>query len=458
MNDFEGKRITVMGLGLLGGGVAVTRFLASQGARVTVTDMKDAGTLADSVAALDGLPVTLRLGEHVDADFTETDLIVVNPAVADSSPFLAKARAAGVTLTTEINLFFRLCPAPIVAVTGSNGKSTTVSLLHHLLQADGRRAWLGGNIGRSLLEDLDDISPDDVVALELSSFQLERLGPTGMGPAVAVALNCTPNHLDRHGTFENYAQAKQQILANQGPDGLALLNADCPVVSAWSAIGRSTKLSFGLCPPLGGGAWLEGDAAVWHRDGRREALFVRSDVPLPGRHNLSNALAAAGAAVLCGAPAAGLAERMRSFRGLEHRLERVRTVDGVDYYNDSKATTPEAAVVALEAFDRPIVLIAGGYDKHVPLDAMAEAMAGRCRACVLIGQTADALSRAIAACSAVPVRVEADFPSAVAAARSLAAPGDVALLSPGCASFGMFQNFEQRGALFKTLVSEMEPC
>jgi UDP-N-acetylmuramoylalanine--D-glutamate ligase len=458
MSEFAGQRITVMGLGLLGGGVGVSRFLAGQGARVTVTDTKDDQTLAESVAKLDGLPITCHLGGHVGADFTDADLVVVNPAVPDSSPYLAKAREAGVPLTTEINLFLHLCSARVVGVTGSNGKSTTASLLHHLLGADGRTAWLGGNIGRSLLEDLGDITPDDWVVLELSSFQLERLGPTGLGPALAVVLNCTPNHLDRHGTFENYASAKQQILANQGPDGLALLNADCPTVSAWSSVGHGRKLRFGMEQPVAEGARIDGDSAVWCLDGNRETLFARSDLPLLGRHNVSNALAASGAAVLCGVPPDAIASRMRSFEALEHRLEPVRTLGGVDYYNDSKATTPEAAVVALEAFDRPVVLIAGGYDKHVPFDGMAEAVAGRCRAVVLIGQTAEALRDAIKQRHPLPTHMADDFPSAIVTARELAVDGDVVLLSPGCASYGMFENFEQRGSQFKELVSEMEPC
>ncbi|MFP4057069.1 MAG: UDP-N-acetylmuramoyl-L-alanine--D-glutamate ligase [Candidatus Brocadiia bacterium] len=458
LRDFEGKRATVMGLGLLGGGVGVARFLARQGARVTVTDLKDEAALADSLARLEGLPIAFHLGGHCTRDFTEADLVVVNPAVPDRSPFLAAARQAGVPLETEINLFFKLCPASVLGVTGSNGKSTTASLLAGLLEAGPRRVWLGGNIGRSLLEDLSDIEPDDLVVLELSSFQLQRLAATGLSPHLAVVLNCTPNHLDRHGTFAGYVRAKQPILANQGPGDRAVLNADCPTVAAWGHVGQGRKLFVSTRRRLPAGAWMEGDRARWCVGGSPRTLFRRQDVPLPGEHNLTNALAAASAAAWCGVVPEAIAPRLRQFRTLEHRLEKVRSLDGVDYYDDSKATTPEAATAALRAFDRPVVLIAGGSPKGLSFDALATAAVQRARAAVLIGQTAERLRHAIAAHGELRVRMASDLADAVRQARALAQPGDVVLLSPGCASYDMFENFEQRGEEFKRLVMELEPC
>ncbi|HPD13862.1 MAG TPA: UDP-N-acetylmuramoyl-L-alanine--D-glutamate ligase [Planctomycetota bacterium] len=454
--DLAGKRVTVMGIGLFGGGVGVARFLAQQGARVTATDVKDAAALADSIAKLDGLPITYHLGGHVDADFTDANLVVVNPAVPDDSPFLAKAREAGVPLETEINLFFKLCPAKIVGVTGSNGKSTAASLAAHLLEAGPRRAWLGGNIGRSLLEELDAIGPDDLVVLELSSFQLERLEWTGLSPAVSVVLNLRPNHLDRHHTMANYARAKQPILLHQREGDAALLNADCPVVSTWTALGGGGKFLFSTRGPVARGAWLEGEQALWRDGGPPCPLFRRADLVLRGDHNVGNALAAAGAAVLCGVPLEAIGPRMAAFRGLEHRLEFVRSLGGVAYYNDSKATTPEAAIAGVEAFDEPVVLIAGGYDKHLPFDEFGRAICRRAKAAVLIGATAGKIAEAIAAHGQVPTRQAGrDFAAAVRAARDLAAPGDVVLLSPACASYDMFENYEQRGAIFKRLVREL---
>ncbi len=455
-SDLAGRRVTVMGLGLFGGGVGVTRFLVRQGARVTATDLKDDAALAESLAKLDGLPVTCHLGGHVEADFTDADLLVVNPAVPDESPFLARARAAGVPLETEINLFFKLCPAPIVGVTGSNGKSTAASLAAHLLEAGPRRVWLGGNIGRSLLEDLDAIRPTDIVVLELSSFQLERLEPTGLSPAVAIVLNLRPNHLDRHGTMERYARAKQPILIHQRPGDAALLSADCPIVSAWADLGSGRKLFFSTQHPVERGAWLEGDQGLWRDGGEPQPLFRRSALILRGQHNAANALAAAGAAILCGVAPEAIGPRIASFRPLEHRLEFVRSLDGVDYYNDSKATTPEAAIAGVEAFDEPVVLIAGGYDKHVPFGGFGRVVAQRAKAVILLGATAGQISDAIAAAGGgAPTHLVSSLADAVATARRLAAPGDVVLLSPACASYDMFQNYEHRGTLFKQLVREL---
>ena len=470
--DFAGKRVTVMGLGLFGGGVGVARFLAARGARVTATDLKGTDALAESVAKLEGLPVTFHLGGHSDSDFTEADVVIVNPAVPDSSPFLAKARAARVPLETEINLFFKLCPATIVGITGSNGKSTTASLAAHLLEAGSRRVWLGGNIGRSLLEDLAAIRPDDLVVLELSSFQLERLEPTGLSPAVSIVLNVTPNHLDRHKTFDAYARAKQPILLHQRPADAALLNADCPIVSVWGNLGRGRKFEFSTRGPVERGAWLDGDRAFW-RDGGRplpamgaplpatgapHPLFHRTDLALRGEHNLGNALAAAGAAVLCGVPTEAIGPRLASFRAIEHRLEFVRTLDGVSYYNDSKATTPEAAIAGLRAFHEPVILIAGGYDKEVPFDELGKAVCQRARLVILLGDTAEKIHQAIASRGNVATRRLPDLPAAVHEARTLARPGDVVLLSPACASYDMFENYEERGTLFKKLVMLGKPA
>ncbi len=456
-SDLAGKRVTVMGLGLLGGGVGVTRFLVQQGAEVTVTDLKDAATLADSVGKLDGLPLRFQLGGHVAEDFTEADVVVVNPAVPDTSEFLAKARRAGVPLETEINLFFKLCTATIVGVTGSNGKSTTVSLLHHILEAWPRRAWLGGNIGRSLLERLADIQAGDLVVLELSSFQLERLEITGLSPAVSIVLNVAPNHLDRHGSLEAYARAKQPIVTHQRAADVALLNHDCPVVSAWGPLCPGTALFFSTKRKLDRGAWLEGDQIIWRHHGPACQLFSRDDLKLPGPHFLSDALAAAAAAALCGVEPDAIAERVATFNGLEHRLEFVRELGAVRYYNDSKATTPEAAIAALESFDGPVVLIAGGSDKGLDHDDFGRKICERVRAAVLLGRTAEDVKRAIEAHGSVPTQIVGDLPAAVCEAGAAAQPGDVVLLSSATASYDMFDNFEERGALFKQLVMELEP-
>ena len=454
-SSLAGKRVTVMGIGLFGGGLGVARFLARQGAIVTATDLKGADALAESLARLAGLPITLHLGGHVESDFTDSDLVVVNPAVPDTSAFLARAREAGVALETEINLFFKLCPAPIVGITGSNGKSTAASLAAHLLEAGPRRTWFGGNIGRSLLDDLDAIGAEDLVVLELSSFQLERLAWTGLSPAVSIVLNLRPNHLDRHGSMAAYGRAKQQILLAQRPGDAALLNADCPIVSTWDSLGAGRKLFFSTQRPVEAGAWLDGDQALWCDGGAPVPLFRRGRLALRGTHNAANALAAAAAAILCGVPHEAIEPRIASFKALEHRMEFVRSVGGVDYYNDSKATTPEAAIAAMESFEAPVVLIAGGYDKHISLAELGRIAARRIKAAVLLGATASQLRDAIATAGAVPTHLVGSLAEAVRTARALAEPGDVVLLSPACASYDMFDNYEQRGELFKQLVGEL---
>jgi len=271
-------------------------------------------------------------------------------------------------------------------------------------------------------------------------------------------LNLRPNHLDRHGTMAAYARAKQAILLHQSEADAALLNADCGIVSTWGGLGAGRKLFFSTQRPVESGAWLDGGQALWRDGAPPQPLFRLGDLALRGGHNAANALAAAGAAVLCGVAPEAVAPRLAAFRALEHRLEFVRSVGGVDYFNDSKATTPEAAIAGVEAFAEPVVLIAGGYDKHLPFGEFGKAVVRRAKAAVLLGDTAGKIQEAIEAAGATPVHRAADLAEAVRAARSLASPGDVVLLSPACASYDMFENYEQRGAIFKRLVTELEPA
>ncbi len=450
---FRGRAVTVMGLGRFGGGVGAARYLARFGARVTVTDLKGPESLGPSVAALEGLPVALHLGGHREADFTGADAVVVSPAVPKSSPYLALAREAGAEITSEMNLFLEACPAPVVGVTGSSGKSTTTALLGAML-ARARPTRVGGNIGVSLLEDLPAIGPEEVVVLELSSFQLEDLARLGRSPRVAVVTNISPNHLDRHGTMEAYIDAKKNILRFQGRDDVAVLAADDPVVRTWAAEAPGRVLFFSLDGPVTEGAWAEGGEVVFRLEGREERADLGSVLRLRGRHNLANALAAAVAARVMGAGLDDVLAAAASFEPLPHRLEPVAEVDGVLYVNDSKATTPRAAVVAMEAFEAPVVLIAGGYDKHLDPSPMVEAARRRARAVVLLGTTAPALAEALGPDGPTVVRVE-DLPEAVRQAARLAQRGDVVLLAPGHASWDMFENYEQRGEVFRREVQRL---
>ncbi len=452
-----GRRVTVMGLGLFGGGAGVARFLVRAGAKVVVTDLKPEAELREPAAALRPLPVELHLGRHEEEDFRNADLVVVNPAVPGSSPFLRLARA----IETEINLFFKLCRAgTIVGVTGSNGKTTTTALTGEILRRGPCRVWVGGNIGGSLLESVEEIRREDLVVLELSSFQLERLAPLRRSPNVAVVTNLSPNHLDRHGTMEDYAAAKRWIVAHQGRDDWKVLNGDDPAVRAFGAAAPSRNMHFSLRDRVDCGALAEEGAITLFTGGSMFKLDV-SRRRLPGRFNLQNMAAAAAASFAAAGRRwegwrAFAEDTLNAFPGVEHRLEFVAEKGGVRYCNDSKATDGEATIAALEALPGPVVLILGGYDKKLPFDSLARAISEKpVRACLLLGQTAPAIEAALRAQPRVPEIVRVG--SIEEAVRFPARPGETVLLSPACASWDMFRNFEERGRLFKALVSSLPP-
>jgi len=434
-----GKRVTVLGLGRFGGGVGACQWLCSQGARVTVSDLAPAEKLAESVAALAGLDVELHLGGQREEDFTKADLLVVSPAVPPEAEPLKLAASAAVPQTTEINLFLARCRAQIVGITGAVGKSTTTAMAGAVL-ATTRTAHVGGNIGRSLLGDLDAIAPGHVVVLELSSFQLERLPEIAVSPHVALVTNLMPNHLDRHGTMEAYASAKKNIFRFQRPGDVLILSAADPVTSRWAS-----------------------EAA----EGVKVAYFDPSAKPFElsvvGEHNQANAQAAWAVARQFGVSRDVAAGALKVFAGLEHRLQFVGEFSGVRYFNDSKCTTPAGAIVAAESFaPGKAVMIVGGYDKHVSFDALGAVLAARAKAVVALGATARAIAEAVRAATAAQgpgnagaaaVTVADSFERAVELARQAAAPGDAVVLSPACASYDLFVNYEQRGRRFVELVT-----
>ena len=458
-DDYRGRRVLVMGLGSFGGGTGAVKFLVSRGASVTVTDLRSPEKLADALAELkDTPPDRLVLGIHHEHDFTSADLVVVNPAVRRDNPFLQAALQAGVPITSEMNLFWKWNKAPIVAVTGSNGKSTTTALIHAILEKSlqaqsNRRAWLGGNIGKSLLPLVDQIHPHDVVVLELSSFQLTDLDRLQVSPQIAVVTNFAPNHLDWHPDLNHYRFAKQSILRWQSAGDVAVLNADDADVRQWETYGQRREFAL----------HNTGSAAVIYENGHAVVRFpnetlrwpLRNWLKLPGEHNIANALAAITAAVSLGVDEASVREGMTTYEPLPHRLQFVAEVAGRRFYNDSLATTPESTEVALHAFDSPIVLLAGGYDKHVDLQGMASVIAMKVKAVSLMGQTAGQLRESISSQPAKVCEVSEPQTSFVAAfdwAVDHSSPGDVILLSPGCASYDWFRNFAERGAQFMELV------
>ncbi len=457
---WRGRPVTVMGLGSFGGGVGATRFFVDLGARVTVTDKASSDDLGESLEKLRDLPVRLALGAHDRRDFIETDLVVVNPAVPDDVPELAIAREHNVALTSEMNLFFQLCPAPIIGVTGSAGKSTTTALTAHILEATGRTTWLGGNIGRSLLPEWKRIAEGDHVVIELSSFQLEGLAGIGRSPHVAVVTNVSPNHLDRHGTMENYVSAKEQIVRDQVPGDVAVLHYDDEIARGFADRTRANVLFFSPTePPECGVGWTGGLARFSDGENCFEVSLAGSR--LIGSHNVDNMLAAVCVTGALGVGPETIAQALETFEPLPHRLQLVGEVNGVRYYNDSIATTPVSTVCALEAFDCPIVLIAGGYDKGIAFDSLAEAIVTKrpaLRKLILIGQTARTIAEEVAKRTdrAEELVVSAgDLAEAVRLAHREAAPGDVVLLSPACASYDQFRNFVQRGDRFTTLSAEL---
>ena len=449
--DLRGKRAVVMGLGLFSGGVEAARWLAARGARVLVTDMKDAAALAPSVKALEGTGAEFRLGGHDPADFDAADVVVASPAVPIDHPLLLRAGARGARLETEVGLFLRSCPARVSAVTGSNGKSTTSALAGAMLAAAGRRHHLGGNIGRALVNEAASMLPGDEVVLEISSFQLEWTGRAGLFPTVGLVTNVTANHLDRHGTFEAYLDAKAAVLPPAGEGRAAILSHDDPGARslAGRAKGRVVWTALEGEPPGESVRW-EGERLVARLGGREEAVLSRADVPLRGDFNLRNAASAAALVLLAGVPGEAIRAACRSFRGLPHRLEPCGEVRGVLCVNDSKATTPEASFRALSAFEgKSIVAIAGGYDKHVDLAPFATALAARCRGVVLMGATAGTMEDLLRARGFDRLARASGMEEAVDLGLGLAERGGVLLLSPGHASYGMFVNYEERGDRFR---------
>ena len=436
-----------MGLGLFGGGAAAARYFAARGCRVTVTDLKSAEALAPSLKALEGLPITFHLGGHQAPDFTEADLVVVNPAVPPRSPYLALAAEAGVPLTSEMNLFFQRCRARLVGVTGTSGKSTVTTLLGDML---GRAmpARVGGNIGRSLLEEAQRIGPQETVVLELSSFQLHDLGRLGRSPAVALVTGISENHIDWHGSMEAYLDAKKNILRYQGAGDLAVLNADDAEVRVWRREVRGRALMVSAAGSPGADVRAEGEAVLLRLEGREDRLDLAGRVHLRGRHNLGNVLLAAAAARALGVPLGTIADAVAALRPLPHRLQTVGRLGGALYVDDSKATTPASARAALESFAEPVVLIAGGHDKKTDPWPLVEAARARAKAVVLVGETADALEAAFGG-RGPPLWRAGSIEDAVRRAAALAAPGDVVLLAPGHASWDMFDNYAQRGDAFR---------
>lgn len=426
--DLAGKRVTVMGLGRHGGGVAAARYLAEEGAKVTVTDLASESDLAASLRELANAPIArFHLGGHLEQDFCGTDVVVVNPAVKPDNALVQMARKAGVQISSEMELFLDACRGHLIGVTGSNGKSTTAAMTAAILSAGGRRTWLGGNIGKSLLADLPQIGPDDWSVVELSSFQLHWLSSTARMPEVAVITNCMPNHLDWHPAWEHYVAAKQRLLTGQRPCDAAVLNLEDAEVASWRGLVR----------------------------GRCMQIPADEEIPtllVPGRHNRRNAASAAAAAKAAGYDWADILRGLAEFRGLPHRLEFVGEVQGRRFYNDSKATTPEAARAALATFGN-VWLLAGGVDKGSDYSGFARAVANQTRGAAFFGAARDALHAMVTRASPLgEMNCVETMREAFQWCWRQSQAGDAILLSPACASLDQFVDYQHRGESFKQLV------
>jgi len=444
--DLTNKRVLVVGLGR--SGVASALFLKSHGARVTVSDAKSSDQLRNEIPSLLDQGISVETGGHGERTFQNQDLIVVSPGVPVDAQPLVQARAMGEGVIGEIELAAEFLPGPIVAITGSNGKTTTTTLVGEILAKSGLKTQVGGNIGTPAISLVEKTTPDTAVVLEVSSFQLETIRT--FRPKIAVILNITPDHLDRHRTFAAYVDAKARIFENQQSADFAVLNADDPTCVDLVPRTHAQVFFFSRKREVENGAFVRGGQVFIRRNGAEHAVMPVSEIPLKGGHNIENVLAAICASDLMGCDAANIRNAVRDFKAVEHRLEYVATVRGVDYYNDSKATNVDATIKALESFPANIHLILGGKDKGSDYTVLNDLLRQRVKCVYTIGAAAEKIQSHIK--GATSIIASRNIETAVQQVFASALPGDIVLLAPACASFDQFQNYEHRGRVFKELV------
>ena len=446
--EIKNKHILVVGLGKTGN--ALVRFLYQRGARVTATDQTNAETLKDSMKAISDCHINLELGGHRLETFLSADLIVLSPGVPHTIDPVKQARAAGIPVTGEIELAYRFINTPIIAITGTNGKSTTTLLVGQMLKDAGFDVFVGGNLGTPLIEYAEKGGAADFAVVEISSFQLDTIDT--FRPRVAVLLNITADHLDRYADFAGYVRSKGRIFENQSPDEVAVLNYADPAISGLVPGIQSSVLPFNIDAKNGNGAWLM-DEQIWFRlpDTGEVQLDCRN-IPLLGAHNRENIAAAALAAFAVGAPFAGIQETVRQFRGLSHRMTPVATYNNIRFIDDSKATNVDAVARALASFSTPVILIMGGREKGGTYSALKPLFPGRIKHLVLMGEAAASIKAELGA--EAPFSHVSSMRDAVRTAWGQASPGDTVLLSPACASFDMYESYAHRGDDFANCVRE----
>ena len=454
LSALKGKRVAVIGIGV--SNTPLIRMLLRAGISVTACDRNDRMQFGDLAEELESLGASLQLGEEYLEGLNQ-DVIFRTPGMRPDHPALLKAAAGGSMITSEMEIFFDVCPCPIIAVTGSDGKTTTATIIAKLLEKAGFTTYLGGNIGKPLLSQASDMLPEDRVVLELSSFQLMSMK---CSPQIAVVTNLAPNHLDVHRSMEEYIAAKENIFRYQKPDDILVINAKNEITSSFASQAKGKVVFFCQEPDaVQDGVFLK-DNVIFVREGKetREVLHT-ADILLPGDHNIENYMAAIGA-VQGLVPDSCIREFAKAFRGVEHRIELVRRCNGVSYYNDSIGTSPTRTIAGLRAFPGKVILIAGGYDKHLPFDELGAEIVAHVKTLVLNGATAAAIRAAVERAPGYtpgnPQIIKSrNFEAAVYAAIEAAEEGDVVLLSPACAAFDQFKNFAERGTTFKKMIYEL---
>ena len=450
MMELKGKKVLVVGLGK--SGLAAALFLRHQGAQVTVSDVRSADALAKDIPALLEEGIMVEAGGHGLLTFRRQDLIVVSPGVPLDTPELVQARNFGRPVIGELELAARFLKGKTLAITGSNGKTTTTSLVGDILEEAGFNTLVGGNIGVPVVALINESTDATWSVLEVSSFQLESTEQ--FHPQIAVILNITPDHLDRHGTFENYARAKERVFAAQTADDFVVLNADNTRAAAAASRAHAPVYWFSLDRSVPQGAWVEAGYVVFraHKDEHPESILPLHSIPLKGEHNVENVLAAVCATRLAGAPPAAIRRAIEKFKAVEHRLEYVATLNGVEYFNDSKSTYVDASANAIAGFSAGIHLILGGKDKNSDYAQLSPLLRERVRAIYTIGSAAAKIESQLR--GVVSLHSCETLDKAVAAAASAAHPGEVVLLAPACSSFDQFESYEHRGRAFKELVNQ----
>ncbi len=456
LDTLKGKKAAVLGIGV--SNTPLIHMLLRAGVKVTACDKRSREEFGGKIEALESLGATVWLGEDYLDHLSGQDVIFRTPGMRPDLPQLAAAVAGGSSLTSEMEVFFQVCPCPIIGVTGSDGKTTTTTIIAELLKASGKTVYLGGNIGKPLLPDVGMMEPTDFAVVELSSFQLMTMDRS---PQIAVVTNLSPNHLDVHRSMGEYISAKENIFLHQAPADRVVLNADNEITRSFASGSKGTVTLFSRREEPEGECVYLRDGVIWLREhGEERKILDRDEILLPGDHNVENYMAAI-AAVKDLVPVPVIRSLAAKFSGVEHRIELVRTLNGVRYYNDSIASSPTRTMAGLKCFSEKVILIAGGYDKHIPFDDLGPDIIEHVKRLILTGDTASKIRAAVEEApgyrESMPVIEEYhDFQDAVKAAYKAAQPGDVVLLSPACASFDKFKNFMERGNTFKKIVRELE--